>query len=373
MNPGSGPLHGVRVLEFASLTPGPFACMLLSDLGADVVRIDRPDPDPETNAAILTLSRGRRSICLDLKRAPDGDVALRLIEKADALVEGFRPGVMERLGLGPDLCLDRNPGLVYGRMTGWGQSGPRSHEAGHDINYIGLAGALDPVGMAGERPIPPGNMVGDLGGGGMVLALGLVAALYERTKSGRGQVVDAAIVDGAAMLTSGLLGLRHAGLSAGERGENLADGGAPFYDTYRTSDGRYMAVGAVEPKFFAALLRTLGLSATDLPDQLDRNGWPILRQVLQREFGSRTQAEWSAAFIGVDACVTPVVRLGEAHRDPHNTARGTFVHVDGLRQPAPVPRFSRSVTRVASGAPAPGEGALEALRDWGLEGMDEIV
>src|SRR4051812_26181675 len=280
-----GPLRGVRVVEIASLAPAPFGCMVLSDLGADVLRVDRTDA-VGAEAAADPLCRGRRSIGLNLKDAEGVEVLLRLVESADVLVEGFRPGVTERLGFGPDVCLSRNPGLVYGRMTGWGQEGPMSQMAGHDINYIAVAGALDPVGRAGERPLPPLNLVGDFGGGGMLLAVGVLAALYERSRSGRGQVVDAAMVDGAALLTSFIHGLRGQGLWQDPRGTNLLDGGAPFYDTYETADGLYMSVGALEPQFYAALLRGLGLEDEGLPGQLDRDHWPEIRTRFTEVFKS---------------------------------------------------------------------------------------
>jgi alpha-methylacyl-CoA racemase len=366
-----GPLQGVRVIEIASLAPAPFACMVLSDLGADVIRVDRP-AGAGGEATIDPLCRGRRSVALNLKDPAGVDVLLRLVESADVLVEGFRPGVAERLGFGPDVCLERNPGLVYGRMTGWGQEGPMSQMAGHDINYIAVAGALDPIGRAGERPVPPLNLVGDFGGGGMLLATGVLAALVERSRSGRGQVVDAAMVDGAALLTSFIHGMRGQGVWQDARGTNLLDSGAPFYDTYETADGAYMSVGALEPQFYAALLLGLGLADEDLPGQLDRDRWPELRARFTEVFKRRTRAEWTEIFDGTDACVAPVLGLGEAPAHPHASARAGFVEVGGLTQPAPAPRFSRTV----AGTPAPpvraGEHTDATLAGLGLS-AEEIA
>jgi len=349
-----GPLHGVRVIEIASLAPGPFGCMILADLGADVVRVDRAGGGDGLDLRPAgPLARSRRSIALNLKDPAGIDVLLRLTDTADVLVEAFRPGVAERLGFGPQVCAGRNPRLIYARMTGWGQHGPLASTAGHDIDYIAVAGSLDPIGRAGERPVPPLNLVGDFGGGGMLLAVGVLAALLERERSGLGQVVDVAMVDGSALLASFLYGLRAAGGWRDERGTNLLDGGAPFYDTYRTADGRHMAVGALEPKFYAELLAGLGLDPAGLPAQYDRSGWPVLRAALTAAFGGRTQAEWAAVFDGSDACVAPVVSPADAPDHPHNAARGTFVDVGGLIQPAPAPRFSRT----PAGPPAPPQAA----------------
>jgi alpha-methylacyl-CoA racemase len=364
-----GPLQGVRVIEIASLAPAPFACMVLSDLGADVIRIDRPSGavgGVGSETTVDPLCRGRRSVALNLKDPAGIDVLLRLVETADVLVEGFRPGVAERLGFGPDVCLPRNPGLVYGRMTGWGQEGPMASMAGHDINYIAVAGALDPVGRAGERPLPPLNLVGDFGGGGMLLAVGVLAALYERSRSGRGQVVDAAMVDGAALLTSFIHGLRGQGLWQDSRGTNLLDSGAPFYDTYETADGRFMSVGALEPQFYAALLRGLGLADEDLPAQLDRDRWPALRVRFTEVFKRRTRDEWTEIFDGTDACVAPVLGLGEAPTHPHATARTGFVDVGGLTQPAPAPRFDRTPAETPAPPVRPGEHTDATLAELGL-------
>jgi alpha-methylacyl-CoA racemase len=366
-----GPLSGVRVVEVASLAPAPFGCMVLADLGAEVLRVDRASPDGGGALGAAAplgppLGRGRRSVSVNLKH-PDGAAAVvRLAASADVFVEGFRPGVAERLGIGPDECLARNPRLVYGRMTGWGQDGPLAQRAGHDINYIGVAGALEPIGRAGERPVPPLNLVGDFGGGGMLLALGVVAALYERERSGAGQVVDAAMVDGAALLTTFLHGMRAAGMWSEPRGENLLDGGAPFYDTYATADGGYMSVGALEPQFYAALLAGLGLAGDELPPQLDRSGWPVLRERFTAVFATRTRDEWTEIFAGTDACVTPVLAPGEAPAHPHNAARNVFLEADGILQPAPAPRFSRTPAALRS----PGDEPSDPWLSWGFSTAD---
>ncbi|GAB2855990.1 CaiB/BaiF CoA-transferase family protein [Actinoallomurus bryophytorum] len=364
-----GPLHGVRVVEIASLAPAPFACMVLSDLGADVLRVDRPT-SVGREAAIDPLGRGRRSIGLNLKDPAGVEVLLRLLDTADVLIEGFRPGVTERLGFGPDICLERNRGLVYGRMTGWGQEGPMAQMAGHDINYIAIAGALDPIGRAGERPLPPLNLVGDFGGGGMLLAVGVLAALFERSRSGRGQVVDAAMVDGAALLTSFIHGMRGQGLWQDARGTNLLDGGAPFYDTYETADGLHMSVGALEPQFYAALLRGLGLEGEDLPAQNDQARWPEMRARFTEVFKAKTRDEWTRIFDGTDACVAPVLGLGEAPAHPHATARTGFVDVGGLTQPAPAPRFSRTAAETPAPPVRPGEHTEAALAEIGLSAAE---
>jgi alpha-methylacyl-CoA racemase len=362
-----GPLEGVKVIEIASLAPAPFGCMVLADLGADVLRVDRPDRSgrqalPPTDP----LCRSRRSIRLDLKNPAGVDILLRLAGSADVLVEAFRPGVAERLGFGPDVCLERSPRLVYARMTGWGQVGPLAGAAGHDIDYIAVAGSLEPIGRQGERPVPPLNLVGDFGGGGMLLAVGILAALLERERSGRGQVVDTAMVDGAALLTSFLYGLRAAGAWQDERGTNVLDGGAPFYDTYATADGRYMAVGALEPKFYDELLTRLGLADAGLPAQYDRSGWPVLRKRFAETFASRTQAEWDEVFAGSDACVAPVVSPRDAPSHPHNAARGTFAEIGGVVQPAPAPRFGRTPAGLPTPPVRPGTHTRQVLTELGL-------
>jgi alpha-methylacyl-CoA racemase len=359
-----GPLDGIRVVEIASLAPAPFCCMILADLGADVVRVDRADQcGPGAAAPADPLSRGRRSVGINLKDPAGVDLLLRLAESADVLVEGFRPGVAERLGFGPGVCAERNPRLVYGRMTGWGQDGPLAPTAGHDIDYIALSGALHPIGRAGERPVPPLNLVGDFGGGGMLLALGVLAALLERQRSGLGQVVDAAMVDGSALLTAFIYGLRAAGAWQDTRGVNLLDGGAPFYDTYQTADSQYVAVGALEPKFYDALLAGLGLSAAGLPPQHDHSGWPALRQRFAEVFATRTRDEWAALFAGSDACVAPVLSPAEAPEHPHNVSRGTFADVGGLVQPAPAPRFGRTPAGAPAPPPRPGADTDAVLAD----------
>ncbi|HEY0531741.1 MAG TPA: CaiB/BaiF CoA-transferase family protein [Actinoplanes sp.] len=333
-------LAGIRVVELAGLVPGPFGCMVLADLGADVVQVSRPGsrlvpPGP--------LDRGRRTVTLDLKTPAGVSSLLSLVSRADVLVEGFRPGVAERLGFGPPVCSASNPRLIYARMTGWGQDGPLAARAGHDIDYIAVSGALAPLGRAGSPPPAPLNYLGDMAGGGMLLAIGVLAALVERSRSGRGQVVDAAMVDGAGLLTAFLHGAPASGLWPGPRGANLLDGGAPFYDTYATADGGYIAVGAIEPQFYAALLCGLGLdSDPSLPAQHDRAGWPVLRARFAGAFATRTRDEWTEIFSAVDACVVPVLSPAEAPSHPHLKSRGSFVSVDGVTQPAPAPRFSRT-------------------------------
>jgi alpha-methylacyl-CoA racemase len=356
-----GPLQGTRVVELAGIGPGPFCAMLLADLGAEVLAVDRPGGDPAWPALF---ARGRRRVAVDLKHPEGPGVVLDLVAAADGLVEGFRPGVAERLGIGPEACLARNPRLVYGRVTGWGQDGPLAASAGHDLDYIALAGALHPIGAAGGPPVPPLNLLGDFGGGGMLLALGVVAALLEGGRSGHGQVVDAAMVDGAALLTTGLHELLAAGRWTDRRGANLLDGAAPCYTVYETADGRHLAVGALEPRFWAELLERIGLAGEDLPHQLDPNGWPALRERLAAVFLTRTRDEWCQLLEGTDACVAPVLSLLEAPAHPHNRARGTFVEVGGVTQPAPAPRFSR--TPCAHPQPPTDDDPVEVLTAWGL-------
>ncbi len=360
-----GPLSGVRVVEFAGLGPGPFCGMLLADLGADVVRIDRRGNGGGLGATSL-LDRGKRSIALDLKDPADVEVVRALVRRADVLLEGFRPGVMERLGLGPDALLGENPALVYGRMTGWGQTGPLSHSAGHDIGYIALTGALGASGRPDERPAPPINLLGDFGGGGVFLALGALAALLHARATGEGQVVDAAIVDGTAVLTTMIHGMLSTGAWQDERGVNLLDTGAPFYDVYRCSDGQFLAVGALEPQFYAALLQGLGVAGDEtFPDRYSPDQWPALRERFTELFGSRTRDEWWQVFAGTDACVAPVWSLLEATEDEHNRERGVFVEVDGTVQPAPAPRFSLTPGAVGS-VPRAGEHSDEIRAELGL-------
>jgi alpha-methylacyl-CoA racemase len=364
-----GPLRGVRVIEMAGIGPGPFAAMMLSDMGAEVVRVDRP-ASATPSAERDVLNRGRRSVAVDLKH-PDGvETIRRLVERADALIEGFRPGVMERLGLGPDDCLARNPRLVYGRMTGWGQDGPLAHAAGHDINYIALAGALNNFARKGERPVPPLNMVGDFGGGGMLLAFGVTCALLECSRSGRGQVVDAAMVDGAAVLMTMIHAFVAMGLWTDDPGTNILDTGAHFYDVYETADRKFVALGPIEGKFYAELLRLVGWEHEELPHQMDRSQWPALKQRFADLFRTKTRDEWSALLEGTDACFAPVLSLTEAPRHPHNEARGTFLTRDGVVQPAPAPRFSRTASEVQGAPPVPGEHTDVTLADWGFDADD---
>jgi len=353
----------VRVVELAGLGPGPFAAMLLADLGADVVRVDRPDRSP-ADARAYVMHRGRRSIAVDLKHPEGTEVVLRLVDGADALIEGHRPGVAERLGLGPDVCRTRNPRLVYGRMTGWGQEGPLAAAAGHDIDYIAVSGALAIAARRGERPVPPVNLLGDFGGGGAFLALGIVAALWEAARSGIGQVIDAAMVDGSAVLTTMLHGLLAQGRWRDEAGVNFADTGSPFYDAYECRDGKFVAVGAIEPAFYRALVAGLGLD-DELPDRRDEANWPLLKARFAAVFRTRTRDEWATHFAGSDACVAPVLSLTEAPCHPHNRARSTFVEHDGVVQPAPAPRFSRTALTLTRGAPASGDHTDELLTDLG--------
>jgi alpha-methylacyl-CoA racemase len=361
-----GPLSSLKVVELAGLAPAPFATTVLADLGAEVVRVDRAKPGFD----VLTfphdpLSRSRRWIGVDTKSPEGRDVVLRLIEGADVLIEGFRPGVTERLGLGPDDCLARNPRLVYGRITGWGQDGPLAQAAGHDINYIGLAGALEPIGRAGERPVPPLNLLGDFGGGGMLLAMGVLAALVERSVSGRGQVVDASMVEGSALLTAGMHGLKNIGLWSKGRGENMLDGGAPFYDTYETSDGKYVAVGAIEERFWGDLVKVLEIDPSSVAGRLDPAQWPAVREVLADVIRTRTRDEWTERAEGTDACLTPVLDTAEAAAHPHNVARGTFVSLDGHTQPSPAPKFSRTATETPAPPVEPRSSTTEVLTDLG--------
>lgn len=365
-----GPLAGLKVIELVGLGPGPFAAMLLADLGATVVRIDRADrvrllTEALGSASFDLLARGRPNIGVNLKH-PDGVASvLRLIAQADVLIEGFRPGVTERLGLGPDVCLARNPRLVYGRMTGWGQHGPWKDRAGHDIDYIALSGVLHAIGREGEKPVPPLNLIGDFGGGAMLLAFGIMAAVYEAARSGKGQVVDAAMVDGSALLMTLAHSFRAAGMESA-RGTNLLDTGAHFYETYATADGKYVAVGAIEPQFYAELLIRLGLSAEALPRQMDRASWPAMKVKLAEVFAHKTRAEWERIFEGSDACVAPVLDAHEAQAHPHMTARNTFLNIAGIAQPAPAPRFSRTPAAVPMPPSQPGADTDTVLASWGF-------
>lgn len=363
----SGPLSGFKIIEMAGIGPGPFCGMMLSDLGAEILRIDRADkvrPDAAPNKELL--ARGRKSIGVNLKTPEGVELVLRLLESADGLIEGYRPGVMERLGLGPDVCITRNPRLVYGRMTGWGQDGPMAQAAGHDINYIALAGALEPIGRRGEAPVPPLNLVGDFGGGGMLLAYGMVCGMLETSRSGHGQVVDAAMVDGAASLMSIINGMRQIGFWQEERGTNLLDTGAFYYDVYECKDGKYISIGALEPQFYAIMLDKLGLTADDFPNQHDRAQWPAAKEKIAGIWKTRTRAEWCEIFEGSDACFAPVLSMSEAPEHPHLQARKTFVERDGLVQAAPSPRFSRTPGEIQGPPVNPGEHTQEALQTWGL-------
>jgi alpha-methylacyl-CoA racemase len=362
------------VVEIASLAPAPFGCMILADMGAEIIRVDRAGGRASAGLTPPAgpLDRGRRSIAVDLKD-PAGIEAVRtLVATADVFVEGFRPGVAERLGIGPTELLEINPRLVYGRMTGWGQDGPLAPRAGHDINYIAVAGALEPIGRAGERPHAPMNLVGDFGGGGLMLALGIVSALFERERSGQGQVVDAAMVDGAALLTTFMHGMHASGMWDGPRGTNALDGGAPFYDTYETSDGLYMAVGSVEPQFYAQLLDALEVDATEIPSQLDAAAWPELKKLIASRFVQNSRAHWTEVFADSDACVSPVLSPWEAHEHPHNKAREAFIEVGGVVQPAPAPRFDRTVNAVPVPMDDGGRDVTETLARWGL-GADTVT
>jgi alpha-methylacyl-CoA racemase len=365
----AGPLEGIRVIEIAGIGPGPFCAMLLADLGADVLRIDRADRvrrDAPSAVPFDLTARSRRNAAVDLKNPRGVETVLRLAERADVLTEGFRPGVMERLGLGPDVCLARNPRLVYGRMTGWGQDGPLAQAAGHDINYIALAGALAHFGRAGQKPTPPLNMVGDFGGGGIFLAMGLLAALLERQRSGRGQVVDAAMIDGAAVLMTMIWGLYQTGSFDLKPGTNLLDSGAHFYEVYETSDGKYISLGSIEPQFYAELLELLGLEPQSLPAQMDASHWPELKRRFEALFRTRTRDQWCRILEGTDVCFAPVLTLPEAAAHPHARARGAFVAVDGKEQPAPAPRFSRTPLAAPTAPARVGQHTDAALRDWGF-------
>lgn len=372
----SGPLTGVRVVEVAGIGPGPFAAMLLADMGADVIRVDRAGSvapvAADATPPLDLLNRGRRSIGVDLKMPEGAEVVLRLVTSADAFIEGFRPGVAERLGIGPEPCLERNPRLVYGRMTGWGQQGPLAEAAGHDLNYIALAGALHPLGRADSPPAPPLNLVGDFGGGALYLAFGVVSALLEAKDSGKGQVVDAAMVDGAAHLMTMFHSMRALGFWTDERESNLLDGGAHFYDTYETKDGKFVSIGPIEPKFYAELRALAGLDSEEWDAQMDRTRWPELKGRLAEVVGRRTREEWCSVLEGTDACFAPVLSMEEAPQHPHNVERETFTEVAGVIQPSPAPRFSRTPGAIASPPAHPGEHTDEGLDDWGFS-ADEVA
>ncbi|WP_322111369.1 CaiB/BaiF CoA-transferase family protein [Tistrella sp.] len=368
---GMGPLQGIRVIEIAGLGPGPFCAMLLADLGADVLRIERATGSGLFDPKFDLSNRGKRSVVLDLKK-PEGVAAvLKLVESADILTEGFRPGVMERLGLGPDICLARNPKLVYGRMTGFGQTGPLAKVAGHDINYIAMSGALHAIGGP-DKPVPPLNLVGDFGGGALYLAFGLMAALIDAGRSGKGQVVDATMIDGAASLMTMMYGMAAAGSWDDRRYTNLVDGGAHFYDTYETADGRHVSIGSIEPQFYAELIRLAGLDPAEFAAQNDKAEWPRMKARLVEVFKTKTRDEWCSLMEGSDVCFAPVLSMFEAPEHPHNRERGTFIEVDGVVQPGPAPRFSRTAPGRPTPPPAPGAHTDQGLADWGFS-ADEIA
>lgn len=365
-----GPLSGTRVIEIAGIGPGPFCAMMLADMGADVIRVDRAsavrggDPD---RPPLDIMARGRRSIGVDLKASDGVELVLKLVQDADALIEGFRPGVAERLGIGPEACLARNPRLVYGRMTGWGQDGPYASTAGHDINYISLAGVLHAIGREGEAPVPPLNLVGDFGGGGMYLAFGTVCALLEARQSGNGQVVDAAMVDGAASLMTFMSGLRLSGMWSRQRGTNMLDTGAHFYNVYETADGGYISLGPIEPQFYAELREKIGLDGPEWDDQFDRSCWPELKRRLAEVIAQRSRDEWCELLEGSDTCFAPVLSPAEAPEHPHNRHRGTFTEIAGVVQPAPAPRFSRSTAAIRRPPPHAGQHTDEILEEFGFD------
>lgn len=370
-----GPLQGLTIIEIAGIGPGPFAAMSLADQGADVIRVERPGGSMFTaahNPQLDFLNRGKRCISVNLKEPEGVETVLALLEQADALLEGNRPGVMERLGLGPDICLARNPALVYGRMTGWGQEGPMAQEAGHDINYVALSGALHAIGRAGEKPAIPLNLVGDFGGGGLMLAYGMVCALLEAKNSGRGQVVDAAMIDGASTLMASTFAANQVGFWTDERGTNLLDGGSHFYDVYETADGKYISLGSIEPQFYAALLEKLGDEATHFENQFDMENWPAMKDRMAAIILAKTRDEWDALLSGADICYAPVLSMSEVRHHPHHQARGTFLDDGEVWQPAPAPRFSRTPGKIRSCAAAIGEHTEDILREFGFSD-DEIA
>ena len=374
-----GPLNGIKVVEIASIGPGPYCAMMLADMGADVIRVDRknqagrPGTTVGANPRHEVLNRGRRSVAVDLKNPEAIETVLKMCEGADVILEGFRPGVMERLGLGPEIVQARNEKIVYGRMTGWGQDGPYANVAGHDINYIALSGVLHALGREGDKPLPPMNLVGDFGGGGMLLAFGIVSALFEAQRSGQGQVVDAAMVDGAALLMAPIYGLEKMGRWDGDnRGVNLLDTGAHFYEVYETSDGKFISIGSIEPQFYALLLEKSGVNAEDFADQQNKENWRDHKATLEAVFKTKSRDEWCNIMEYTDICFAPVLSMNEAHAHPHNAERGTFIEVEGVRQPRPAPRFSRTEPEVARPSPIPGEHNDEALQEWGFS-ADEIA
>lgn len=358
-----GPLTGYRIIEMAGIGPGPFCAMMLADMGAEVIRVDRPGADDSRGDV---LCRNRKHVVLNLKDPQAKDLLMQLIDSADGLIEGFRPGVMERLGIGPDVCLQRHPRLVFGRMTGWGQTGPLAPVAGHDINYISLTGVLHAVGVAGQKPVPPLNLVGDFGGGGMLLAYGMVCALLQTQRSGKGQVIDAAMTDGSALLMAMFSSFQAAGQFTSERGTHMLDGGAHFYDTYETKDGRHVSIGAIEPQFYALLLEKTGADKTTFAPQMAREQWPTLKIKLAGLIKTKTQAEWCSILEGTDACFAPILSLEEAPSHPHNQARNTYINVGGMIQPAPAPRFSETPAQAPAPAKMPGADTCSVLQELGL-------
>ena len=363
-----GPLDGKQIIEIAGIGPGPFCAMVLADLGAEVIRVDRasavPDEFPDGPSMDL-LNRGRDSIAVDLKKEEGVETVLRIVENADALIEGFRPGVAERLGIGPEKCLNRNPKLIYGRMTGWGQYGSYSQMAGHDINYIALSGVLGLIGREDESPVPPVNLIGDFGGGGMLLALGICAALVETAESGKGQVVDAAMTDGSALLATMVHSFAAMGIW-GKRGTNMLDTGAPFYDVYECADGEYISLGSIEPQFYSELMRITGLENEDMPSQMDRTNWGQAKKMLKEKIRSKSREEWVQLMEGSDVCFAPVLSIDEAIQHPHNRERETFVEISGVMQPAPAPRFSRTPSEISSPPPHPGQQTDQILSQQGF-------
>ncbi|MBT3425756.1 MAG: CoA transferase [Gammaproteobacteria bacterium] len=366
-----GPLHGIKVIELQGIGPGPFCGMMLADMGAEIIRVDRSTAAGRPANPADILARGRRSIAVDLKSPEGVETVLKLIETADILIEGFRPGVTERLGISPAICHERNDQLIYGRMTGWGQTGPMANVAGHDINYIALSGALHAIGQKGDAPVPPLNLVGDFGGGGMLLAFGIVSALHERTQSGKGQVIDAAMTEGSALLMNAIFGLMNSGSWSNTRGENFLDGGAHFYNTYETSDGKFVSVGSIEPQFYALLLEKSGLGMdSDLPSQQSRDDWPDLQDRLRKIFRQRTREEWDAIMLGTDICYAPILNFEEARAHPHNMERQSFVQRDGIHQAAPAPKFSRTPPQLPAATSAPGADTRKLLTEAGFSAED---
>ncbi len=362
-----GPLQGVKIVEIAGIGSEPFAGMMLADMGAEMIRVDRREMAVEIiDPKFEVLNRSRRSVIIDLKKPEGIETVLRFVDQADALIEGFRAGVMERLGLGPDICIARNPKLVYGRITGWGQDGPMARVAGHDINYIAITGALNSIGNKNGKPVPPLNLLGDFGGGGLLLAFGMACALFEAQKSGKGQVVDAAMVDGVSVIMAMNHGLRASGFWSDQRGENMVDSGAHFYDTYETSDGKYVSIGSIEPQFYALLLEKLEISDPEFGDQLNPEKWSALKERVAERFKTKTRDEWCEIMEGTDVCFAPVLTLPEAYKYPHNVERNTFVEIEGITHPAPAPRFSRTVPEIQGPPAIPGAHTEEILKDWGF-------